>query len=103
MHFLPENSRRRENVIAGLTSVLVGVAMLAIAGKASAIPPSGTHDRTTIQAATMAKEPEDESTAYPDQDHVPGRTAGCRQSDLVPKMSCAGPVPEGSRGLSLLP
>jgi hypothetical protein len=37
MYLLPENSKRRESVIAGLTSALVGIALIAVAGKASAM------------------------------------------------------------------
>ena len=58
MYFLPENSKRRENVIAGLTAALVGVAMIAIAGKASATDPAATHDHTATTVA-MEKDPEE--------------------------------------------
>ena len=37
MYVLPANSKRRESVIAGLTVAIVGIAMIAIAGKASAM------------------------------------------------------------------
>ena len=53
MYFLPENSKRRENFIAGLTAGLVGVAMIAIAGKASAADPSTAHDHTTTPVTTV--------------------------------------------------
>ena len=60
MYFLPENSKRRENVIAGLTAALVGLAMIAIAGKASATDPSVAHDHTTANATTVNGPVEDD-------------------------------------------
>ena len=59
MYLLPENSRRRESVIAGLTAALVGVAMIAIAGKASAADPSTAHDHKTTTVTTV-NQPVDE-------------------------------------------
>jgi hypothetical protein len=62
MYFLPENSKRRENFIAGLTAGLVGVAMIAIAGKASAADPSTAHDHTTTPVTTVNKPAEEVRT-----------------------------------------
>jgi hypothetical protein len=53
MYLLPENTQRRENVIAGLTAALVGVAMIAIAGKASAAADPAAHEHTMTIAATV--------------------------------------------------
>ena len=43
MYLLPENSKRRESVIASVTAALVGIAMIAIAGKASAMYADAPH------------------------------------------------------------
>ena len=46
-----ENPRRRDNVIAGLTAALVGVAMIVLAGKASATDLATAHDHATTTIA----------------------------------------------------
>jgi hypothetical protein len=43
MQLLPENTRRRENVVAGLAAAFAVVAMIAIAGEASATDPAPSH------------------------------------------------------------
>ena len=68
MHFLPENSKRRENVIAGLAAALVGVAMIAIAGKASATDPAA-NARGSHASAAAHRAHDDEAAATQRQDH----------------------------------
>ena len=51
MYNRPEYSKRRENLIAGLTAALVGVAMIVLAGKASATDASTAHDHATTMIA----------------------------------------------------
>jgi hypothetical protein len=60
MYLLPENSRRRQNVIAGLTSALVGMAMIAMAGKASAM-----HEDRSAAASEPAATHDDHAAAEP--------------------------------------
>ena len=58
MYLLPENSKRRESVIAGLTAALVGIAMIAMAGKASAMyadEPHANHAPLSDGTKTLAR------------------------------------------------